>query len=196
MKLRYTIEIYEHGALLCAAPGQTGIPIEAMGECMPLFKKHADAVCAMGITNYYNATRSSVHAAMAIANSSAAAASWKKAIEAELAKDTGSIESRWLKGTDTGISSMAIFDVLSSSPDKGNDRPRPYYTPADADDFGRCRRLVDLMGWRARLPEVAAKYPATKWPDVIARWDEIAAGDTATQCAILSEINHPKERAS
>lgn len=57
-------------------------------------------------------------------------------------------------------------------------RPMPFGRrpdiPYDPEDFGRCHRLLFAFPeWRARLPEVAARYP--EWVPFVAAWDELAA---------------------
>jgi hypothetical protein len=75
----------------------------------------------------------------------------------------------WLMSRDTGISSKTICSVLT-----GSKAPDWHDTPGDPDDFGRCYRLLALFpDWRARMPEVAAKYP--KWGPMVAAWDELTA---------------------
>lgn len=76
----------------------------------------------------------------------------------------------WLMSGDTGTSSKTICSVMTGSdaPEFGPD------VPHDADDFGRCYRLLELFPeWRGRLPEVAAKYP--KWGPMVVAWDELSA---------------------
>jgi len=77
----------------------------------------------------------------------------------------------WLMGGDTGISSMAIFAVMTGTryhPPGGT--PIPY----DPDDFGRCHRLLERFpAWRLRLGEVPAVYPA--WTPFVPAWDELTA---------------------
>jgi hypothetical protein len=61
--------------------------------------------------------------------------------------------------------------------------------PSDAGDFGRCSRLLARFPeWRANLVRVAEAYPDTKWPAIIARWDEVESADTATFGNILNGI--------
>lgn len=76
----------------------------------------------------------------------------------------------WLMSGDTGTSSKTICSVMTGSdtPKFGPD------VPHDADDFGRCYRLLQLFpDWRRRLPEVAAVHP--KWGPMVAAWDELTA---------------------
>ncbi len=80
---------------------------------------------------------------------------------------------RWLTGRDTGVSSKTIAAVLAGAVDP-HARAFTYDVPADPDDFGRCYRLLLLMPeWRARLPEVAERFPA--WTPLVDAWDELTA---------------------
>lgn len=79
--------------------------------------------------------------------------------------------SYWSNGPDTGISSGVIFEVLSG---RQINFPPESTPPRDADDFGRCHRLLELFpGWRERMPEVAARYPG--WATLIERWTELTS---------------------
>lgn len=78
----------------------------------------------------------------------------------------------WLTNGDTGVSSETMWSVLT-----GRRIGKRYWypdVPQDPDDFGRCYRLLQVMpSWRARLGEVAARYPA--WKSLVAAWDELTA---------------------
>jgi hypothetical protein len=74
----------------------------------------------------------------------------------------------WVMGRDTGTSSKTIWAVMQGAP------TRDASTPWDADDFGRCYRLLkEIPEWRPRLPEVAARYPA--WTGLVREWDRLSA---------------------
>lgn len=76
----------------------------------------------------------------------------------------------WLRNGDTGVSSETIFSVMTGHP------VRDYGYPYDPADFGRCYRLLKVMpSWRARLPEVASRFPESAWPQLVAHWDELTA---------------------
>ncbi len=73
---------------------------------------------------------------------------------------------QWIVGDDTGVSSVTIWSVMMGV------TPRWSGTPMDADDFGRCVRLLDCFpGWRERLSEVSGVYP--EWEGLIACWSEL-----------------------
>lgn len=74
--------------------------------------------------------------------------------------------SDWVNSGDTGLSSRCIADVMTAGRGDGN-------YPADADDFGRCHRLLDRFPeWRDRLHEVGAAHPGV-WPVLVERWQII-----------------------
>lgn len=75
---------------------------------------------------------------------------------------------RWFAGSDTGTSSKTIWSVMTGR------RVDRVDIPYDADDFGRCHRLLEqFSSWRDRLAEVAEKYPA--WAPLVAAWDELTS---------------------
>jgi hypothetical protein len=79
----------------------------------------------------------------------------------------------WLCAGECGISSVTIWHVMTGYPHMPGDWGPPSY-PRDPDDFGRCHRLLEKFPeWRARLGEVAAKYPA--WQGLVAEWDALTA---------------------
>lgn len=76
----------------------------------------------------------------------------------------------WVSSSDTGISSLTIFRVLSGGI-AGN---RNEHVPRDFADFGRCYRLLNAVPeWRPRIPEMAAV--STQWAQLAARWAELEA---------------------
>lgn len=76
----------------------------------------------------------------------------------------------WYRSTDTGTSSETIWSVMTGFPVQ-----RDGY-PLDPSDFGRCHRLLEKFPeWRARLPEVAERFPDTPWPVLIREWDALTA---------------------
>lgn len=80
----------------------------------------------------------------------------------------------WERGLFVGSSSATIFFVLAGRPPYHIERNRLGTLPRDPDDFSRCHRLLRINPeWRARLGEVAAKYPA--WAPLVEHWDELTA---------------------
>jgi len=76
----------------------------------------------------------------------------------------------WLANGDTGTSSMTIWHVLMGKPKPANGVNPPW----DPSDFGRCYRLLKVMpSWRARMSEVAVRYPV--WGPLVEAWDELTA---------------------
>jgi uncharacterized C2H2 Zn-finger protein len=77
----------------------------------------------------------------------------------------------WLRGPDTGTSSITIWSVMMDRPSVIRARGGASI-PWDPDDFGRCHRLMKLFPeWRTRLPEVALAYP--EWAGLVANWAEL-----------------------
>ena len=76
-----------------------------------------------------------------------------------------SIESRalaWALSDDTGISSKTICRYMSGKHGTTGAHSAP---PSDADDRGRCIRLLELIPeWIPRLPELAKFYDSIKKP--------------------------------
>lgn len=181
MQPKYSIERYPLGWVLC---GPQGIPASALEECGGLFPK--DAVIDAGIIHHLRAAgnRGAVMCIVTKENSR----KWREQITESL--KTLSPQARWWKGFDVGTSSAAIFAVLCDDQWRhAANEMGEKSTPHDADDFGRCKRLMDAIPeWRPLLPKVGEKYPETKWPSIIARWDEIAAADPKTQTQILRSL--------
>lgn len=77
----------------------------------------------------------------------------------------------WIGNGDTGISAETIWRVMTGK--IGHEYWHPD-VPHDPGDFGRCYRLLRVMpSWRARLPEVSAKY--RQWKPFVDAWDELTA---------------------
>lgn len=77
---------------------------------------------------------------------------------------------RWFAGYDTGNSSLTIADCFCNIPGGSMDLNKSL--PRDADDFGRCVRLLDAMPkWRARLSHVAKTSP--EWEPLINEWEQL-----------------------
>lgn len=77
----------------------------------------------------------------------------------------------WIVGRDTGISSKTIWSVMMDAVPT-NPHPFDFDIPHDPDDFGRCYRLLETIPeWRARLREVAARFPA--WSGLVDNWSEL-----------------------
>lgn len=138
-----------------------------------------------------------LHAVFAIA-SKEDGKEWEAEITESLEKSQLPDELKWLRGVDTGASSCTIFFHLCDAPStthhwrseaanyRAFDSMRD--VPHDADDFGRCHRLLKRFpAWRERLPELAAKLPDTKWPKLVEAWDQIASDYEAGEHAKVTK---------
>lgn len=191
-KPEFIIERHRHGWLVKPPPNETGIPVDALPMCLPLFEKKA--TMWPGIAN---ATR----AIMAVPDSRSAGKAWEAEIAEALEKSALPPELKWLRGTDTGASSKTLFFHLcghlvgeaSAYPWKCEASGRRGFdgmtdVPHDAADFGRCSRLLaKFPAWRERLPEMAVKLPHTKWPKLVAIWHELEQLDTPMKHKELTE---------
>lgn len=73
---------------------------------------------------------------------------------------------QWFLCGDTGLSSRTIYAVMMERPEKNPSWPH------DADDFGRCYRLLKRFPeWRHRLLEMKLAHPA--WEPFVTVWDEL-----------------------
>lgn len=184
MKPRFTIEFWPHGWLVCGAVGQPAVPLTALSECEKLFPK--TAIMDMGIPHHFHACgRREV--VMCVASEKEALI-WRTDIK--LAISSLPPQERWWKGLDVGTSSAALFSVFCERQFKFHaEEMGQRNVPHDADDFGRCFRLIELFPeWRAQLNRVAEAYPETKWPAIVARWTEIANSPASEATKILSSL--------
>jgi hypothetical protein len=172
----YILEKHPHGWLLCAPPGKTGIRLAALAERFGTFNENE--VIHPGIAHHFNA-KDHKNVVVCVVTPAGGAA-WEKEI-AESLQDLHP-EARWWLGTDVGKSSAAVFAVFASRWVWAARSFAEGATPSDAADFGRCKRLLEAFPhWRPRLHEVAAAYPDTAWPAIIARWPELEAAATGNQ---------------
>jgi hypothetical protein len=94
---------------------------------------------------------------------------------------------RWLKGYDTGCSSMTIAVVLTDVNTPALYRDHIGDVPHDADDFGRCLRLLETMPeFATRLQGVADEYPI--WQPLVSAWDELTGLYEAGALSELSDM--------
>ena len=187
MNSQYEIERRPLGWLICAPPGQNGIPMTALSECLPMFKKNS--IMNAGIAHHFNANGYNKQVVVVVATPQESDA-WEKEISEEL-KDHDP-QDRWWLGTDVGKSSAAIFAVLCRECRQWEaNQYGQKATPQDAADFGRCKRLLDAIPeWRNRLDEVMVKYADTAWPNILARWGEIESAEPKRQTEILRECHN------
>lgn len=90
----------------------------------------------------------------------------------------------WLLSGDTGISSESLCSHMLGVPKAGRFGMQP---PSDADDRGRCIRLLELIPeWIKRLPEMT-KYDAQKVEGIVINSSGISSysNDWATQIPLI-----------
>ena len=179
---QYRIEKHQYGWLIFGDK----IPVNEYAE---LCKLAGDgSVISPGIASAMKA-----HTALCANNQDEQA--WRDEIEASLTAH-GMIYTplTWLNGTDTGLSSRAIYAVMM---DCVNSFGRRYGdTPSDSDDFGRCYRLLQKFpDWIPRLPEVAKAYPKTAWPAIVDVWDKLTEWYEAKNTDAIYELLNTIHRA-
>lgn len=184
MKPRYTIERWPHGWLLCGPDGHSGIPANALSECQGLFPKKAVMNAAIPHHLRAHGNRNVVFC-VGVASELAL---WSS--EIAFAIRGLPAQERWWKGLDVGMSSAAIFAVFCEPQFQFEAKEMSRGAiPRDADDFGRCCRLLDAFPeWRPQLNRVAEAYPETKWKTIVDRWDEIANAPASDATTILSRL--------
>ena len=199
MKSEYILKRHQFGWLVCAPENETGISIPAFQEATDFFSATMECpVFASGIAHHYNAFDFELHGGNRVVlavTEERHLLEWKEEIRKSLAALP--LQQQWWFGTDTGQSSETIFSVLAEEGrHKYGSLRKGCSTPLDSSDFGRCLRLVNLLNWRNRLDEVAKAFPQSKWPKIVARWDELVNATSENQNAILKEINYEKENAN
>jgi hypothetical protein len=193
MTQQYMLERHTHGWLLCARPGEGGVPMSTLNEIKGLFT--SDEVIDAGIAHHYNTMGYRLHVVMAICTADGSKL-WCKEIEDELADYPPAL--RWWSSTDVGRSSAAIFHVFCPEHLKLVSRTFSQGdTPKDAADFHRCKRLLQQFpDWRNRLNEVAAFYPKTAWLEIVDRWSELEQASDEDIYRILKECHHEHEKTT
>lgn len=167
----YQVEQTRHGILVFGS-----VPVTDMLALIKAWKKDRGyKTAALGVAT-------AMQAVFAATKDEKTAKAWCAEIDAraEAVYGAGS-ELAWLHGTDTGSSSLTIFSVLSNAVggmapamERGTIHGVTFSPsiPRDPDDFGRCSRLLARFpAWRARLGEVAAKYP--DWAPLVAEWEAL-----------------------
>jgi hypothetical protein len=149
----YSVLKFKYGWVLCSTGSNTGIPIEALMVLRQLFGK--EDVMEPGICHHLHQT-SEPNAVMCI-TSPKNSVKWRADISEWLS--TRPAQAAWWEGFDVGLSSAAIFAVFCE--------PSLAYivseyskesTPKDADDLGRCERLLKLFPeWKPQLHKVAER---------------------------------------
>lgn len=195
---QYIIESHEHGWLIIAPQFQKGIAVDDFLTAMKEIQKSSgpDAVMAIGVDNYYREFEGK-NIVTAITTKTGFQL-WKDEVEKTLADiKTLSAEERWFYGTDTRLSSKAMFRVLCPPYIQVRNRiPDEGHTPQDADDFGRCIRLLKRFpSWEMRVGEVAIAYPSSKWPAIAAAWGTLTdplQNSRENQDALLRAIHESR----
>ena len=75
----------------------------------------------------------------------------------------------WLKSDDRGLSSIYLASMLF--PDSVPESDRRLFHPSDADDFGRCHRMLVVTGASERVRDLKPLCP--KWAKLIENWDKL-----------------------
>ena len=89
--------------------------------------------------------------------------------------------SKWLESDDTGMSSKFMGSVLNGS--GGCEHAIPY----DADDFGRCVRLIDAVpAFYERIGRL--KSHGDVWQQIAERWDELEKLYREDQVKLATEL--------
>lgn len=156
---------------------QSGQRIIIRGDSIPVYDLAAlSAVWQKAGIDTFVPSIASAEKALFAATSRDDVDTWLTEIAARAAQNAGGdAELAWMNGVDTGTSSKTIFSVLAKHPGREFVLGRwGANVPHDPADFGRCHRLLVLFPeWRARLPEVVARYPA--WSGLVEHWDELTA---------------------
>ena len=170
---------------MCSGYASRGIPLNALVECSSIFS--SNAVIDGGILHHLS--QSGCTKAVFCIGQPDELKEWRNEINSSLVGFAP--QAKWWLGLDVGKSSAAIFAVFAEegcwchkAKKFGNGS-----TPADADDFGRCKRLLDMFPeWRTKLNKIVEAYPNTKWGKVIERWEELEKAEPKRQDEILKEI--------
>lgn len=181
----YSIEVFPHGILVTSAGTRNGVPMDALSTATKLCSP--SAVMDAGIA-------SSLGAVFAIGIPSNLK-KWRKQIEEQLKIGNIPKDIQWIRGTDIGLSSTTLFLCLTKC-DQAKHEPAAFrllergekHHPYDADDFGRCIRMVEFCGF-TDLRE--AKHISPQWFRLIVDWDELSKAyhnkDLTTVNAIVKE---------
>ena len=160
----YTVEYHEHG-VLCRGE----MPI-------PDFTMLSRAWQRQGLTELDPGISLALSATFAVTTKTGAE-KWRFELKDRARQRAGhDIELGWLLGTDTGISSLTLFSVLSRHGTVARAKIGRWQpdAPQDPADFGRCLRLLDLIpSWRGRLNEVVTAHPF--WGPLVREWDRLEA---------------------
>ena len=184
----YCIEVYPLGVCVCAGQGESSIPMDAMQAILKLVPK--GAVVDAGIANALDGCLA--------AGTVADCKKWRQNITAELEMWPITNDWKWIRGVDCGMSSTTMFlELTKDEQAKGapmalRQRGEKYH-PLDADDFGRCVRMITFMGWENRVQE--ASVISKEWNWIVSEWDKLrdlqAVGDFEGVTALIKECIKP-----
>lgn len=164
----FLVEQHEHGVVIRTHDGQ-GMPVDDLVALEPIARAlrgwtdPADVVLAIGVARALGAMFAICRRRDVV--------TWEAELNARAERGARDPLDAWLRSTDVGLSALSIAWVLSGHDPRIRDAREN--VPHDGEDVGRCVRLLDRMGWRDRLSEVAAEFP--RWAPIVARWDEIEA---------------------
>jgi hypothetical protein len=173
----YTITEKPHGIVV-----EGSMPIDDAVALSKVWKKHGLTIIDACLSGHFRV-------AMVVCSPSGSKA-WRAEIDAARGPRPAELVERaewYLRGWDKGASSLTIFAALTGRRGFGVIK-RPG-VPYDADDVGRCVRLLEhFPEWRGRLAEVGAIFP--EWVTWAARWDDVeAAYHAGTVDALCDELN-------
>lgn len=157
----YVIEVWPYGVLVKAAPGQHGIPMDALARASKLVGKAG---------KFHPGLAAKYKAVFALVRNVRDLDKWI----AEIDRENRGLPpmAAWLNGVDRGRSSNTIAHVLWPLTDAlGGEAPG---VPHDPGDFGRCVRLLDAVPeLRTRLPQLGRTLP--EWAPFVNAWAELEA---------------------
>lgn len=181
---RYKIIRWKHGWSL-EGSDRHGMPMDGLGEALKIIGER-DNVIDPGLEHHLRV--SGFPNTVCVIGKTGELQEWRGEVEAELESSEGDAEARWLRGTDVGLSSLAIFCALAENPRL---RGKAYWltkgeTPVDEEDLGRCRRLLEKFpDWEKRLDEVVRMWPHGPWEILAGRWEELKTTDKEGRRKIL-----------
>ena len=185
---RYILCRWPHGwSIEPGTPGIGGIPLNAMAEALAeIGHRIPEAAMCPGIAHHLRMLGRKETAA--VAGFPTALEAWRKEIASELAQTWPDPQESWIRGTDTGRSSMAVFAALAGKPHLQDAalRETAGETPRDQADLGRCLRLLEkIPAWKTRIAEVGVfweKRGKPAWKKLAQNWAKLekASGEKET----------------
>lgn len=156
----FIVETHDHGVLVHGS-----VPPSYMTAIFDIAAAHGFDYVDAGIAWALDA-----HWAFVSQESGAA---WRAEIEGRIEREVSDPALRWLRGTDVGASAVALFFSMVADDSRSFEDARralarvggnswyrgTWPVPYDDDDLGRCQRMVDRLGWHARLDHAAKVLP-------------------------------------